>query len=214
LKAIIASPFLWPPTQLTYAMAGKLVSLLQGLGVEVVWLQGPQTLRDVFDFAVANHPDATLIFYMGHANPDAFLGEDVYGVGMLPTGDSGKVRQRLVVGLPACLSAQQLGPALVQGGVLAFVGSQEDMYAQWPEAEHDYMSDWVDYTLTFYKSLAESLNSGANISDAVAKALKDYQDRCTYYMSYYQENFDTWPNADFYYVACRQNRDFVIAIVG
>jgi len=194
-------------------MAGQLVSALQGLGVDVVWLQGLETLRDVFDFAVSNQPDATLIFYMGHASATAFLGEDVYGVGMLPTGDSGRVRGRIVVGLPACLSAQQLGPALIQGGVDAFVGSQEEMYAQWPEAEHDYLSDWFDYTNTFYKSLVNSLNGGASLADAVAKALKDYQDRCTYYMSYYQDNLDTWPNADFYYVATKQNRDFVVGFI-
>lgn len=213
MKAIVASPFLWPPTQLTYAMAEQLVSVIQGFGWDVIWLQGPQTLRDLFDFTVANHPDATLIIYMGHASPDAFLGEDVYGVGMLPTGDAGQVRNRIVVGMPACLSAQQLGPALVWGGAKAFVGSQEEMYAQWPEAEHDYMSDWFDYTLAFYKSLVGSLNSGATVQDAVGKALKAYQDRCTYYMGYYEQNLSTWPNADFYFVAVRQNRDFVVGFI-
>lgn len=195
-------------------MAGQLVSIIEGFGWDVVWLQGPQTLRDVFDFIVANHPDATLIIYMGHASPSAFLGEDVYGVGMLPTGDGGKVRDRVVVGLPACLSAQQLGPALVQAGAKAFVGSQEEMYCQWPEAEHDYMADWFDYTLAFYKSLVNMLNSGASVRAAVAKALKDYQDRCVYYMNYYQSNLDKWPNADFYYMAVRQNVQFVVGFVG
>jgi hypothetical protein len=133
---------------------------------------------------------------------------------MLPTVDASKVSGRLVVGLPACLSAQQLGPTLVQNGAKAFVGSQEEMYAQWPEAEHDYLSDWFDYTLTFYQSLVKSLSGGASVSDAVAKALKDYQDRCTYYMSYYQDNLDSWPNADFYLVAAKQNRDFVVGFIG
>jgi hypothetical protein len=195
-------------------MAGQLVGWLQSVNVDVVWLQGPQTLRSIFDYTVANEPDADLIFYMGHGSADAFLGEDVYGAGMLPISDVGKVKKRIVVGLPACLTAENLGPTLVQAGGQAFVGSTEEMDAQFTEAEHDYMSDWFDYTLTFYKSLVNSLNGGANISDAVNGALNDYKARCQYYASYYEDNLETWPNADFYYTAVQQNMQFVIGLIG
>lgn len=214
MKAIIASPFLWPPTELTYAMADQLETILSGYGWEVVRLSGPQNVNDIFAYVVANEPDALLICYMGHAGPDVLLGEDYFDVegGIINVPTAGEAKTHILVALPACLSAQQLGPAAVQAGAAAYVGSQADMNAAFPEAEHDYMSDWFDYTLTFYKSLVSALNSGSSVQDAVAKAVTDYQNRCTYYMDYYTSNLDTWPNADFYLVATKQNRDYVVSL--
>ena len=213
MKAVIASPFLWAPTQLTYVMANELETLIRGFGWDVVRLSGPQNLRLLFSYAVASHPDAVLIAYMGHASRSAFLGEDMFGLGILGVDNAGEAREHIVVGLPACLSAQQLGPALVKAGAKAFVGSREEMYAQWNESEHNYMSDWFDYTLTFYRSLVGSLSAGKGVDEALGKALKDYQDRCTHYMELYKNNLQTWPNADFYTVAVRQNRDFVVGFI-
>jgi hypothetical protein len=195
-------------------MADQLQSIMSGYGWDVVRLSGPQNVRDIFAYVVANEPDAVLICYMGHAGPDVLLGEDYYDVqgGIINVPSANEAKARILVALPACLSAQQLGPAVVQAGGTAYVGSQADMNAAFPEAEHDYMADWFDYTLTFYKSLVSSLNSGASVEDAVARALTDYQNRCTYYMDYYTSNLDIWPNADFYLVATQQNRDYVVSI--
>jgi hypothetical protein len=197
-------------------MADQLQSFLQGLGWDVVRLSGPQNVAQIFSMAIAQNPDAVLICYLGHAGPDVLLGEDYFDVagGIINVSDAGQAKGHILVGLPACLSAQQLGPAAVAAGASAYVGSNEDMCAQYPEAEHDYMTDWFDYTLTFYKSLATSLNGGASIADAVNKALSDYQNRCTYYMNYYQSNLDTWPNADYYLYATSQNMKYVVGLIG
>jgi hypothetical protein len=213
VKAVIASPFLWPPTQLTYVMANELESLVRGIGWDVIRLQGPQNLRVFFSFVMNSHPDAVLIAYMGHAGPSAFLGEDIFGLGILGVDNAGEVREHVVVGMPACLSAQQLGPALVKAGAKAFVGSREEMYAQWSESEHDYMADWFDYTLTFYKSLVTSLTAGKSVKESLEKALNDYRERCTYYEQLYKQHIQDWPNSDFYLHAVKQNRDFVVGYI-
>jgi len=213
LKAIVCSPFIFPPTQLTYAMANELEKLIRGFGWDVVRLQGPQNLRVIFGLTLQAHPDATLIAYLGHASSTALLGEELFGAGLLGVDNAGDAKERILVGLPACLSAQKLGPAAVQSGAKAFVGSKEEMMAQWNEVDHNYMADWFDYTLTFYRSLVASMSNNMTTKDALSKALNDYKERCSYYMDLYKNHLDTWPNADFYFVACRQNRDFVVGFI-
>jgi len=213
LKAIVASPFLWPPTHISYTLADELEKLLKSFGWDVVRLHGPQNLRVVFSYALKYHSDAVLIAYLGHASPTMFMGEEIGGPGILAVDNVGDVKERIIVGLPACLSAQKLGQATVNAGAKAFVGSLEEMYAAWVEQEHDYMADWFDYTLTFYRSLISSLNAGKTVREASEKALKDYKERCTYYMELYKQNLETWQNSDFYVHACRQNRDFVIGFI-
>ena len=213
MKAVISSPFLFPPTQLSYMMADELEKLIRGFGWEVVRLHGPQNLRAIFSFAVRHHPDAVLIAYLGHGGPSMFAGEEVGGPGILAVDNVGEARERIIVGLPACLSARQLGPASVKAGAGAFVGSVEEMYAAWPEAEHDYLRDWFDYSLTFYKSLVASLNAGKSVEEAVEKALRDYRERCSYYEELYKRNLQVWHNSDFYLHTVKQNKQFVVGIV-
>jgi hypothetical protein len=196
-------------------MANQLQSILSSLGWTVVRLSGPQNVAQIFSMALSSNPDADLVCYMGHAGPDVLLGEDYLDLagGIINVSDVGQAKGRILIGLPACESAQQLGPAAVNAGALGYVGSIEDMCAQYAEEEHDYMADWFDYTLTFYRTLATELNNGASIADALAKALSDYQNRCTYYMDYYQSNLNTWPNADYYLYATKQNRDYVVDFI-
>jgi len=212
-KAIIASPFLLPPTQLSYALASELEKVFREYGWEVVRLSGPQNLRVIFSFVLKTHPDATIIAYLGHASPTAFLGEEVFGPGMFAVDNVAEGKERIIVGMPACLSAQRLGPTSVLAGAKAFVGSKEEMYAQFSEAERNYTSDWFDYTLTFYRSLIASLNARRSPEEALEKALRDYREKCTYYIELYKQNMDRLPNADFYAHAVRQNRDYVVGFI-
>jgi len=213
LKAIIASPFIFPPTQLSYALADELEKVIRGFGWTVVRLHGPQNLRLFFSYVLAAHPDAVLIAYLGHASATAFMGEEFAGLGILAVDNVNDARERVIVGMPACLSARVLGPSSVKAGAKAFVGSVEEMYAQWNEPERNYLADWFDYTLTFYRSLVGSLTAGKSVQESVEKAVNDYRARCTYYMELYKSKLETWPNSDFYYMACRQNRDYVIGFI-
>jgi hypothetical protein len=213
VKAIIAAPFIFAPTQLSHAMSDELEKVIRGFGWTVIRLHGPQNLRVVFSYVLSYHPDAVLVVYMGHASPTMFAGEEVAGPGILALDNVGEARERIIVGLPACLSAQRLGPASVLAGAKAFVGSREEMYAQWNEQDAPYMQHWFDYTLTFYRSLVASLTAGKSVEEALSKALTDYRDRCTYYMELYKRNLETWVSSDFYYTATRQNRDFVVGLI-
>lgn len=212
-KCIIASPFLFPPTQLSHVLADELEKVIRGFGWTVVRLHGPQNLRLFFSYALATNPDATLIAYLGHANATAFLGEELFGLGILAVDNVGEAKDRIIVGIPACLAGQKLGPSSVKASAKAFVGSVEEMYAAWPEQEHNYMADWFDYTLTLYRSLVGSLTAGKSARESVEKAVNDYRARCTYYMELYKSNLERWPNSDYYYMACRQNRDYVVGFI-
>jgi len=213
LKAIVASPFLWPPTHVSHALADDLEKLLGGFGWTVVRLHGPQNLRLVFSYVLGYHSDAVLIAYLGHASATMFMGEEIAGPGILALDNAVQAKDRIVVGLPACLAAQKLGPTSVRAGAKAFVGSLEEMYAAWVEQDHNYMADWFDYTLTFYRSLVGSMSAGKSVEEALSKALVDYRERCTYFEQVYKQHLLDWPNADFYLHAVKQNRDFVVSIV-
>lgn len=213
MKAIIASPIIFPPTQVSYAMADELEKVIQGFGWDVVRLRGPENIRLVFSYVLRYHPDAVLTAYMGHANPTMFMGEEIAGPGILAVDNVAEAKGHIIVGLPACLSAQQLGPATVRAGAKAFAGSMEEMYAAWSEQEHNYMADWFDYTLTFYKSLVGLLTAGKTVEEAMSKALADYRERCSHFEQLYKQHLQDWPNADFYLHAVKQNRDFFVEIL-
>lgn len=221
-KAIIASPYLFLPTQLSYQMMDELEKILEGFGWEIVRLRGLQNIRAVFSRALAQNPDAQVVIYAGHGSPTGVCGEEVlFGIdglsittcAMQTVNNAAQLKDRVLIALPACESAQKLGPAAVKNGAKAYVGSTVNMIAAFQESEHNYMKDWFDYTLEFYRTLIGSLTVGKTVKQAIDAALVAYQTRCTYYMDLYKRNLSIWPNADYYYVAVKQNRDYVVAII-
>lgn len=203
-------------------MMDDLEKILKGFGWEIVRLKGLQNIRLVFSETLAQHPDATVVIYAGHGSPTGACGEEVlFGIDgltitnctMQTVNNAAQLKDRIVVALPACETAQELGPAVVNDGAKAYVGSTVSMYAAFQESEHDYMKDWFDYTLEFYRSLIGSLTAGTTVKKAMDAALAAYQKRCTYYMNLYQRNLSIWPNADYYLVATKQNRDYVVGII-
>ncbi len=220
-KAIIASPFLFVPTQLSYAMMDEVEKMIKGFGWEVVRLRGPQNIRLLFSQAIAQNPDATVIIYAGHGSPTGACGEEVlFGLdgltitscAMQTIDNAGQLKDRIVVALPACETAMQLGPAAVKDGAKAYVGCTVNMFAAWQESDHNYMEDWFNYTLEFYRALIGSLTAGKSVKDAVNAGLAAYQKRCTYYMNLYKSNLEVWQNSDYYLVATKQNMQYVVGI--
>lgn len=220
-KAIISSPFLFLPTQLSCAMMDEVEKMIKGFGWEVVRLRGLQNIRVLFSQALAQNSDATVVIYAGHGSSVGVCGEEVlFGLdgltitscAMQTLNNAAQLKDRIVVALPACETAQQLGPAVVKNGAKAYVGSTVPMFAAFQESEHNYMQDWFDYTLEFYRSLIGSLTAGKSVKEAVDSALAAYQKRCTYYMDLYKKNLAIWHNADYYLMAAKQNRDFVVGL--
>lgn len=195
----MASPFLFPPTELSYAIMNNVESLLQQMNMTIERFSGLLATRET---AFIHLPEHKLFIYAGHAKTDALCGENVFACDLVTVSDAPMFEGEIVVANPACQSAATLGPAIVKAGAKAFLGSIEDMNCQFNEAEHNYMDDWFDYTLTFYKSV---------FTKTMAEAVDDWKTAITGYLNLYQAHLNDWPNADYYYSAAKMNRDnFVV----
>lgn len=198
-ESLLLSPFLFPPTQLSYMLMNNVESLLKDVNLKVLRFSGLLANRETTFIYIPEHQ---LFIYGGHARRDALCGENVFSCNLVTLADASIFKDQIVVANPACESAAELGPAIVKAGAKAFLGSTENMCAQFNEAEHPYMDDWFDYTLTFYKSV---------LTKTVGEAVEDWKRAITYYMDLYKVHLNDWPNADWNYSAAKMNRDnFVV----
>jgi len=198
-ESLLVSPVLFPPTQLSYALMDKVESLLKDANMRFVRFSGPLASRET---AFIHLPEHKLFIYAGHAKKSALCGENVFSCNLVTVTDASIFKDQIVVANPACESAAELGPATVKAGAKAFLGSTENMCAHFNEADHPYMDDWFDYTLTFYKSV---------FTKTMGEAVEDWKSAITRYMDLYKLHLADWPNADWNYSAAKMNRDnFVV----
>jgi len=198
-ESLLFSPALFPPTQLSFAIMNRVESLLKEMNMRVVRFSGLLASRET---AFIYLPERKLFIYGGHAKKSALCGENVFSCNLVTVADASIFKDQIVVANPACESAAELGPAMVKAGAKAFLGSTENMCAHFNEAEHPYMDDWFDYTLTFYKSV---------LTKTMGEAVEDWKSVITRYMDLYKLHLDDWPNADWNYSAAKMNRDnFVV----
>jgi len=194
-ESLLLSPALFPPTQLSYALMNKVESLLKEANMRFVRFSGLLASRET---AFIHLPEHRLFIYGGHAKKSALCGENVFACNLVTVADASIFKDQIVVANPACESAAELGPAIVKAGAKAFLGSTENMCAHFNEAEHPYMDDWFDYTLTFYRSV---------FNKTMGEAVEDWKSAITGYMDLYKSHLDDWPNADWNYSAAKMNRD-------
>jgi len=198
-ESLLLSPTLFPPTQLSYALMNRVESLLNEMNMKVVRFSGLLASRET---AFIYLPERQLFIYGGHARRDALCGENVFACNLVTVADASIFKDQIVVANPACESAAEFGPAIVKAGAKAFLGSTENMCAHFNEAEHNYMDDWFDYTLTFYKSV---------FTKTMGEAVEDWKSAITRYMDLYKSHLDDWANADWNYSSAKMNRDnFVV----
>jgi len=207
-ESLLLSPFVFPPTQLSYQLMNQVEVLLKSVNLRVVRFSGPLASKET---AFIHLPEHNLFIYAGHAKKDRLCGENVFLCDLVTVADASIFQGQIVVANPACESARELGPKIVDAGAKAFLGSVENMYAHFNEAEHAYMDDWFAYTLVFYSSV---------FTKTMGEAVEDWKNEITHYMDLYKEHLDDWPNADWNYFAAKMNRDnFVVlgdpqAVVG
>ena len=201
MSGILIAPNLIPPTYLSYFLARKVLNLYRKNKIKIYEISGVLASR-YFIPVFIKRTNAVYIIYMGHAFDKALCGESLF-CDMVTVDDVYIFKDRIVIAMPACRSANDFGRAVVESGGIAYVGSTENMYAAFPESDHDYLDDWVDVFLTFYKSL---------IFKTVGGAVEDYKKKNTYYINLYRKNRDKWYNADWYEEAFRKNRDYVVVL--
>lgn len=198
-ESLLLSPFLFPPTQLSFQLMNRVENLIKELNFRVVRLSGLLVTKET---AFIHLPEHNLSIYAGHANKSALCGENVFSCNLVTVADASIFKNQIVVANPACESARELGPKVVEAGAKAFLGSVENMYAHFNEAERNYQDDWFDYTLTFYRAV---------FTKTMSEAVDDWKTAITRYMDLYKAHLDDWPNADWNYFAAKMNRDnFVV----
>jgi len=198
-ESLLLSPFIFPPTQLSYQLMNQVESLLKSVNLRVVRFSGPLASKET---AFIHLPEHNLFIYAGHAKKDRLCGENVFLCDLVTVADASIFQGQIVVANPACESARELGPKIVDAGAKAFLGSVENMYAHFNESERNYQDDWFDYTLTFYRSV---------LTKTMGEAVEDWKNAITHYMDLYKAHLDDWPNADWNYFAAKMNRDnFVV----
>jgi len=177
----------------------RVETLLKDANLRVVRLSGLLASRET---AFIHLPDHNLFIYGGHARKDSLCGENVFSCDLVTVADASIFKDQIVVANPACETAAILGPKIVEAGAKAFLGSVENMYAHFNEADRNYMDDWFDYTLTFYRSV---------FTKTMGEAVDDWKRAITLYMDLYKAHLNDWPNADWNYMAAKMNRDnFVV----
>lgn len=144
-----------------------------------------------------------MIVYSGHGLEDRWVGNDLI-IGMISSENADWLRGRIAVGMPVCLSAKILGLEAVRRGAVAFMGSKDLMWCAFPEADHNYMEDFVDC----WQTPIFELSDGATVGEAY----KSYVEKCKSYIDLYESKIGVWDNADWYKEALEKNMLYYTAL--
>jgi hypothetical protein len=180
MKAVIAAPFLIPPTHLSFILMDKVKELFSKK-YKTEFLPGPLATRPSFNYVLEKDGEIETVIYGGHGTEDMLVGEDII-TGMLSKDRLPEnLRNKIVVAIPACLSAIDLGPEAIRRGAKAYAGAKDVMYAAYDDEERRYFSDdWVGSHLLLYQTLLD----GGTIGEAV----KRYQERCRELAEHYRRS--------------------------
>jgi len=190
---LIFTPHVDVPTTISFDAASRLAEVCERGGVPFRLVYGLRVSGVAFRWKVYWY-DPPLIVYFGHGREDRLLGS--YG-GMVTVRDVELLRGRVTYTM-ACKSGRVLGRKVAEEGGVYF-GSEDNMFAGFPEVDHDYMGDFIDTWLVIPISLISGLRTG--------EAYRRYIERCTYYVRLYERMIGEWDNADWYAEAMERNRD-------
>jgi hypothetical protein len=148
--------------------------------LEPVLLYGPLARRLPFSL-VAPHSD--VIVMVGHGDSDQTTGQN--DAALLKIGEYGddEIQNKVIYAL-SCLSAEQLGPDLINHGAAAFLGWMDDYL--WIVDESESMTPWNDKMATpCLMPVIAGLN--ALLDGKTVSEVKNIQDAS---YSYYADNTD------------------------
>jgi len=177
-KAVSSRPY-----NCRYCIAGFLaeahvVDSLVGNGVQVADVKANQAVKSNVLKAVQDN-DPIYFMGFGHGNSGVFTGDDEQPI--LDLTNVALMKGR-VVNLLSCLTAQQLGPAMIQAGALGYIG----YYEEWTWIQEDLTQDpYVDpYAASYYKSHDEA--------GKLLGAKKKLADSANGMVALYQQFIDQW----------------------
>jgi len=195
-------PRIIPPTFFSGLMMDRVIQEYREAGWKFVELHGLSATRFPLFATLQYIPQLNILMYAGHGTPIALCGESIL-CDLITVEDVNWLKGKVISAIPACHTAVTLGREAVERGAKAFFGSEDAMFVAWKEWDHDYLSDWNDCMITFYRSL---------MYKTFGEALEDYKNRFTHYIELYKKKLVDWPNAEWYISSFRRNRDGVILI--
>ena len=150
--------------------------------------------------------DLSLLVYAGHGTEKSFVGEDLV-FHMFRTGDvRPAIKNKIIVAIPACFTAKELGPKCIEMGARTFIGATDSMFAAFDNEHHRFFSeDWIGHHMAFYEVLFRG--------GTVGEALSAYKERGHYYVRMYRTQLAWVPDADWHTMAFNQNVE-VITLLG
>ena len=139
------------------------------------------------------------VFYFGHGLADRWFGVS----GMLMTPQNVKLLEDKIAVAISCYTGRILGRLAVnEGGARAYIGFTDTVYAAFPEAEHNYLADFI----ALWIGMPILLVSGKTAGEAVNWFVEQSNKFRELYMSKYPD----WINADWYADAVDWNAKHLI----
>ncbi len=98
------------------------------------------------------------VIYYGHGEKNRLIGINSF-LSIINKKNIHKLKGAAMSTM-ACLSLKELGVAAIEKGVKAYIGSDENYMAAFPEKERNYLRDWIDYTTVKDKALLDGKTFG------------------------------------------------------
>lgn len=128
-----------------------------------------------------------LIIYYGHGERDRLMGNHIYW--SIINKKNVKKTRLTPFDTMACHSAMELGTFAVEQGAKAYIGTIDLYYAAFPEKEHNFLRDWIDYTTIKTKALLDGATFG--------EAYNLFRKRAISYLTLYKKSLG-YKNYDWY----------------
>lgn len=207
LDILIVSPLIDIPTTISSEAALRLAEWCKTQGAKVQTLFG--WTPNMIGFWLSLFGNPKIISYWGHGAETELFGSDIF-FGMVTLGNADWLNGRITHAM-ACLSAKQLGDEVIKRGGVCYYGSTEEMIAAFPEAEHNYLEDWVDAQTAIPKYLITILLKNGSITTTdLQEAYSRYLAKSQEYIAAYKQGYSdgTLPNGDWYAESFSQNSQY------
>lgn len=135
------------------------------------------------------------VFYIGHGNKDKLYGQHLFW-SVINKKNIHKVKNAIIVTM-ACHSGKELASIAIREGARAYIGSEQLIWAHFPEKERNFLRDWRDEFGSYFKAIVDGKSIG--------EALKIFQEKMDHYIKIYEEK-KNYKNFDWYYKSAIWNR--------
>jgi hypothetical protein len=110
------------------------------------------------------------IFYWGHGKEDKLYGTHI--ISSVINDNNIPMLRGKVIDTMACFSAKKLGKFAIKNGVKSYIGTEEAYYLGFWCPEHNFLTDWIDYTSIRHKLMMSGYTIGEAYNEFIKKATK------------------------------------------